>query len=275
MWVSFFESEVMQSALFPALLTAAVASTVSVMIVAHRLAFLTVGVSHASMAGLGLALLLSWPLLPTATVFAILVALLLAPIRQGIHEDAGTGLLFAGSMALGILLISLADSQSVDVFGLMFGDILTVSEQDTDWFIINSICIFVIFIVAARTWWSLAFDATTLVAGGVSATPWRLLLHATVGMTVMLCIKLAGIILTTGLLVLPASCAWFWGRRLLSLWALSLTFALTGVMGGLMISYHYDWPSGACVVLGLCILFIISWGSSWLRNRKLRPRKHL
>ncbi|HKI59984.1 MAG TPA: metal ABC transporter permease, partial [Mariprofundaceae bacterium] len=81
----FLASQVMQESLAPALLIAVVASSMSVMVMAHRLSFLTVGVSHASLAGLGLAVTLSLPLLPTATVFALLVTFLLAsmPKRQG------------------------------------------------------------------------------------------------------------------------------------------------------------------------------------------------
>jgi len=126
---AFFNSPVMAGALFPALLIAVVTSSMSMFVLAHRLSFLTVGVSHASLAGLGIAVTLSLPLLPTAAVTAVAVALLLAikPSRQGINEDAGTGVLFAGSMALGVMLISNANSYEVDLFGLLFGNILSLS----------------------------------------------------------------------------------------------------------------------------------------------------
>ncbi|MDQ6981846.1 MAG: metal ABC transporter permease [Mariprofundus sp.] len=261
----FLASPVMREALLPAVLIAIVTASMSVMVMAHRLSFLTVGVSHASLAGLGLAVTLSLPLLPTATVFAVFIALLLAlmPRKKGISDDAGTGMLFAGSMALGVLLISTANSAEVDLFGLLFGNILTISPVDLKWLYLMSGLIPALFFLAARAWWSIAFDAVTADASGLPVSTLRLLLYGLVGLTVILCVKLAGIVLTAGLMILPAACAWFWGRSLFSLWLLSVLFSLLGTVTGLIWSYTYEWPSGATVVLALCALFVISWGLNW------------
>ena len=154
----FLTSEVMRSALFPATLIAIVASSMSVMILAHRLAFLTVGVSHATLAGLGLAVVLALPLLPIAAATAVIVALMLAftPRHRGLSDDAGTGVLFAGAMALGIVLLSTTSKNEVDMFGLLFGNILKVSESDQYWLIWGSSIVMTSLIWAARPWWSIA-----------------------------------------------------------------------------------------------------------------------
>jgi len=265
---AFFTSPVMQGALWPALMIAVVTSSMSMMVLAHRLSFLTVGVSHASLAGLGLAVTFSLPLLPTATVTAVVIALLLAlmPSRQGINEDAGTGVLFAGSMALGVVLISSANSYEVDLFGLLFGNILTVSDQDSVWIRWGSGFVLLSMMIWAKSWWSMAFDKVTAKASGIATSRLRLILYGMVGITVVMCVKLAGIVLTTGLLVLPASCAWFWGRSMLSIWLLSLSFSLLGTLAGLMWSYQYDLPSGAAIIGMLCLLFVCSWFVSWLKQ---------
>jgi len=265
----FWASPVMREALIPALLIAVVTASMSVMVMAHRLSFLTVGVSHASLAGLGFAVTLALPLLPTATVFAVLIALLLAlmPKKKGISEDASTGMLFAGSMALGIVLISNAASPQVDLFGLLFGNILTISGTELNWLYLLSGLILLSLLLAARAWWSIAFDAVTADASGLPVSSLKLLLYGMVGLTVILCVKLAGIVLTAGLMILPAACAWIWGRSLLGLWSLSVIFSLTGTVVGLIWSYAYEWPSGATVVLALCLFFVISWCSSWLKSK--------
>ncbi|OIO74249.1 MAG: zinc ABC transporter permease [Zetaproteobacteria bacterium CG1_02_53_45] len=264
----FLTSPVMQASLLPALLIAVVTASMSVMVMAHRLSFLTVGVSHASLAGLGIAVSLSLPLLPVATVFAVAIALLLAlmPKRQGISEDAGTGILFAGSMALGIVLISTATTTRVDLFGLLFGNILTVSGEEKIWLYFLGSLILVAMLLASRAWWSIAFDAVTAEASGLPVGFLRMLLYGLVGLTVILCVKLAGIVLTAGLLVLPAACAWLWGRSLAGLWLLSVLFSITGTLAGLIWSYAYEWPSGASVVLALCVIFTISWAFNWGRT---------
>ncbi len=265
----FWASPVMREALTPALLIALVTASMSVMVMAHRLSFLTVGVSHASLAGLGFAVTLALPLLPTATLFAVFIALLLAlmPKKKGISEDAGTGMLFAGSMALGIVLISNAASAQVDLFGLLFGNILTISAAELNWLYLLSGLILLSLLLAARAWWSIAFDAITADASGLPVSSLKLLLYGMVGLTVILCVKLAGIVLTAGLMILPAACAWIWGRSLLGLWLLSVIFSLTGTVVGLIWSYAYEWPSGATVVLALCLFFIVSWCGSWLKTK--------
>jgi len=265
----FWASPVMREALTPALLIALVTASMSVMVMAHRLSFLTVGVSHASLAGLGFAVTLALPLLPTATLFAVFIALLLAlmPKKKGISEDAGTGMLFAGSMALGIVLISNAASPQVDLFGLLFGNILTISGAELNWLYLLSGLILLSLLLAARAWWSIAFDAVTAEASGLPVSSLKLLLYGMVGLTVILCVKLAGIVLTAGLMILPAACAWIWGRSLLGLWLLSVIFSLTGTLVGLIWSYAYEWPSGATVVLALCLFFIVSWCGSWLKSK--------
>jgi len=265
----FWASPVMREALMPALLIALVTASMSVMVMAHRLSFLTVGVSHASLAGLGIAVTLALPLLPTATVFAVLIALLLAlmPHKKGISEDAGTGMLFAGSMALGIVLISNAGSTQVDLFGLLFGNILTISPLDLHWLYALSGLILFALALAGRAWWSIAFDAVTANASGLPVSSLRLLLYGMVGLTVILCVKLAGIVLTAGLMILPAACAWLWGRSLFSLWVLSIGFSLSGTLLGLIWSYAYEWPGGATVVLALCIFFLISWSLNWIKHQ--------
>lgn len=263
----FLKSPVMAASLVPALLIAVVTASMSVMVMAHRLSFLTVGVSHASLAGLGIAVSLSLPLLPVATIFSVAIALLLAvmPKRQGISEDAGTGILFAGSMALGIVLISTATTTRVDLFGLLFGNILTVTADEKLWLYLLASLILVAMLLASRAWWSIAFDAVTAEASGLPVNALRLLLYGLVGLTVILCVKLAGIVLTAGLLVLPAACAWLWGRSLAHLWMLSVAYSVTGTLAGLIWSYAYEWPSGASVVLALCCLFVISWATHSIR----------
>lgn len=271
--IDFLASEVMRAALLPALTIAVAAGTVSVMVVAHRLAFLCVGVSHASLAGLGLAVFIGAPLLPMALLTALGVAVLLnlMPKRAGIGTDTGTGILFAAAMALGVILISHADSGGVDLLSLLFGNILTVPSHERIWLLATFVLTLTAFTVAARPWWSLAMDPVCAEAEGVPAAPYQLALYILVAITVIMGVKLSGIVLASGLMVLPASIAWFWGRGLMQLWIASVLFAIVGTWAGMWASYAWDWPTGATVVLALSTLFFLSWGISWIVRRGPKP----
>jgi zinc transport system permease protein len=274
----FLASEVMRSALLPSLLIAITTASISVMILAHRLSFLVVGVSHASLAGLGLAVVLALPLLPTVTLTALAVGWLLIPSTTGnlrLNNDAGTGVLFAGAMALGIVLLSTTNRYQVDLFGWLFGNILTISHSDVVWLYVAAAIVLGSLLLAARAWWAIAFDAAAAAASGISVSGYRFVLHGVVALAVILCVKLSGIVLTTGLMVLPAACAWFWGRSLGSLWAISLGISLCGTLVGLLVSYAYNWPSGATVVLALCILFVLSATGAWLKQSGMQRRQRV
>jgi len=173
-------------------------------------------------------------------------------------------------MALGIILMSHASRNEVDLFGLLFGNILTVSDAEWRWLLLIGSMIMLAFAWMARAWWSIAFDATTALASGLPVGVLNLCLYGTVGLAVVMCVKLAGIVLTTGLMVLPATCAWFWGRSLISLWIMSMLIGVIATVLGLFVSYTYDWPSGATIVLTLCIIFIISWGATWKKQQHRR-----
>ncbi|MDX8376960.1 MAG: metal ABC transporter permease [Mariprofundales bacterium] len=267
----FFFSDFMLPALLPALGIAIVAALMSVLILAHRLSFLVVGVSHASLAGMGLAVHLALPLLPLASACAVLVALLLAsmPRNSGIEEDSGTGILFAISMAIGALLIATAPRGQTDLYGLMFGDVLTISADDIRWLWLAIPIVLASLVFAARPWWHMAYDMDSVAASGTRIQFYRLLLHGIIGITVILCVKLAGIILTTGLLVLPAACAWLYAKGLWALWGVSVTTAILSVPMGMQLSYSLDWPTGPCIVLILGAIFLLTWLITWIMQWRI------
>jgi len=143
-----------------------------------------------------------------------------------------------------------------------------VADHDLVWMRLLVPLTMVVVLLMAKAWWSIAFDATTAAANGLPVRRYRLFLYATTGVTVILCVKLAGVVLTTGLMVLPAAIAWFWGRSLLSLWLISVVAGVMAVFFGLMLSYMLDWPAGASIIVLLCLFFCMSWGCQWWEGAK-------
>jgi len=262
----FWGDPVIADALPAALGIAAAAAAISVLVRAHRLGFLVVGVAHASLAGAGLAALLRWPLLPAAGFVAVGLAVAFAFLpRARIDEDATAGLIFAGGMALGLVLIAAADAQAT-LFGLLFGDVLAIdpAERRLLWFGLGIVAIG--FALGARAWWMLAADAEAAEAEGHPVRHWRAALHALVGLCVMLGVKLTGIVLTAGLLMLPAAIAWPWVRGLASAFLGAVLASLLGTIAGLWLSWRFDAPAGAAIVLALMLLWGLSLAASVLRR---------
>ncbi len=242
----------------PALVLVALAASVaSVVIHAHRLAFLTVGVAHASLAGAGLAALLGVSLLGGAFVVAIALALAFAALGRGTTPDATSGILFAVGMAAGVVMLHLAHTQSA-FFGLLFGDILAVAPGERLALQLGAIAMLGLFAAFGRLWWAMAADPVAAEGEGMPVGAGKALAYAYAAAAAMLCVKAAGIALGIGLLTLPAAIAWPWARGLCSAAAIASLSGTIGAVLGLFASWWWDWPTGPAIVLALFALFLLS-----------------
>ena len=222
-----------------------------------RLAFLSIAVSHAVLAGLAIGVFLGVEPTISALVFSLLVGWLIAFLRRktGLTEDASIGIVLALAMAVGIILIYLSGYQG-NLLAYLFGSITTISPTD--------VAILILFLLAGGLFFKfnfekilyLCFDEESAYASGINTD---FLYYTLVGMLsfiVTFATKLAGVILTHALLILPTAVAyqlvWHYGELLL----LSGGVALTSTFGGLILAYYTDMPAGPSIILVGGILFI-------------------
>lgn len=256
--MSFWTDPIVREALVAGLWIAAASALLSVMTLAHRLSFLSVSASHASLAGAGLAALFALPLLPTAALVAVGLAALLALVpRAQLSEDAAASALFAGGMALGAVLLAKANSQGA-FFALLFGDILGLAPAEQRILALGAFGIAFGYVLLARAWWRLAAEPRVAEAAGEPVGVLRLLLHVWIGAGVVLAVKAVGVVLAAALLALPAACAWPWARGLGTLTFGSLLAACTALVLGLGCSWFWDWPAGPAIALTLIALWLAS-----------------
>lgn len=255
----------------------------SVPVVLRRLAFIGHGVAHAAFGGVGLAAVLGFTGASVASaggaflivgVFCVLasvgVAVLSTPRATGVdrpgerpegREDTVIGLILVGSMALGALLLHLhtrrgGDSGGVNFESSLFGSIVMVRPFDAlaAW----AVAILVVGVLVAMrrvlVFW--AFDEPAAQAFGVRTDRVRLVLMALLGVAVVATMKLAGVLLTTALLVLPGAAGLAVSRRLVTVVWVSVAVALAGMLGGLVLCFETDWPPGPSVVVVLLGLVI-------------------
>ena len=202
----------MQNALAAGLLASVICGVVGVLVVVNRLVFLAGGVAHAAYGGVGLAFFLGLPVLPVTTGFAVLAALAMAAVslRMGDRSDTLVGVLWAGGMALGVLLMDATPGYNVDLMSYLFGSILAVSGSDL--WVMAGLSALVLAAVLAfyRGFWVTALDPEFARARGVPAALLHCLLLCLVALTVVLIIRVVGLILVIALLTIPPYIA---GRR--------------------------------------------------------------
>lgn len=255
-----FHYSFMLRALGAAILVGGLCSTIGVYIVLKRLSFIGAGISHSAFGGVSLGFLLGLNPVAIALPFAVAVAMTIRVVsRKGrVSEDVAIGILFATAMALGVIFIALAPADNVDLFGYLFGSILAVSASDL-WLIgILSFAVIGTVILFFKELFFLSFDEELAKVSGLPVEKLYYLLLCLIAVSVVISIKLVGIVLVSALLVVPAATAFQLTRSFKPMMLLSALLGMVSGVVGLIFSYEFDLPSGATIVLTATAIFILS-----------------
>jgi ABC-type Mn2+/Zn2+ transport system permease subunit len=266
----------MQRALFAGALIGALCAMIGVYVVLKGLSFIGAGIAHASFGGVALGFMLGLNPVVTAVVFCLLTAWSIGLVVQTtqVKEDTAVGIFFASTMAFGILLIGLMQGYNIDLFGYLFGSILAVGVQDL--WITLGLGIFILTIVGLfyKELLFVTFDAEMAEVTGLPAGKIYFLLITLIALTVVLSIKVVGIVLVSALLITPAAAAYQLTQEFRRMMALSILIGVGSAVGGLLLSYRLDTASGATIVLLATLFFFISVLISPRRWRRVAHQKH-
>ena len=252
--------EFIRNALFAAVLVSIACGIVGAFIVIKKIVFISGGITHAAFGGIGLGYLLGVNPVLTAIPFSLLSALGIGIIgkKTKISEDAAIGIVWAVGMALGILFISLAPGYAPDLFSYLFGSILTVPFTDIIVMIVLDIIIIVTVLFLYKEFQAVSFDEEFSEITGVPTETLYLLLLCLVALSIVVLIRVVGIILIIALLTIPTTIAKQFTNKLKRLIIYSILNAIILTVVGFWLSYLFDLPSGATIVLVLAAAFLIS-----------------
>jgi zinc transport system permease protein len=255
-----FQLGFMQRALVAGIMIACLCGLFSVFVVLKRLSFIGVGISHSAFGGVALGFLLGIDPTITAILFSGTIALLIGFInRQGrLHEDTAIGIFFALTMAMGVVFIGLSGRYNVDLFGYLFGNILAIARSDLFLILIMTPLVFALVLSLFKELLFLSFDEEVAQVSGVAVSPVYYSFLLAMAVTIVIAIKLIGIILVAALLVLPAATARQFTSNYRGLLLGSVVIGMVSAVAGLILSYHLDLASGATIVLFSGALFFIS-----------------
>ena len=265
----------MVRALLAALFLGPLCGFIGVFVTARRMSFFSDTVAHAALAGvaLGFWLGLADPTVPMV-LFSLLIAGLILWLRErtDLLNDTIMALLLSGSVALGMVILSLLKGFRGDLDRYLFGDILSVGWADVGLALAALVVVGSVLLLRLN---ALALMTAHADLAHVSGVPVRGLNYAFVALltlTVALSIRLLGIILVTSLVVIPPAAARNLARSLRQQILLSLALGVVGAGGGVALSYPLNLPSGPCITLTLAALFIVSLvGSRARRPARIAP----
>ncbi len=240
-------------------------------VVVRRIAFLAGGIAHAVLGGMGVALYFGASPLAGALVAAVAAALIigLVSLRAREHEDTLIGAIWAVGMALGVLFISRTPGYNSELMSYLFGNILMVTAGDLTLMAILDVFLLLTVGLFFRQLQAVTFDEEFSRLRGLPADLLYLFLLVLAALTVVLLIRVVGLILVIALLTLPAAVAGQWTRSLGRMMALASLLGALFTTGGLALSYGPDLPAGATIILLAGAVFI---ASTLIRSRRLRGR---
>ncbi|MGZ3506133.1 MAG: metal ABC transporter permease [Vulcanimicrobiaceae bacterium] len=262
-----FQYDFMQRSFVAALLVGVLCSTMGTYVILRKLSFIGDGIAHASFAGIVIAYLRGIDYYVGAAVVAVITALGIGVVhRKGkISLDTTIGVLFTGAFALGIFLMSRQRNYAIDLQSFLFGDILTVGQQDVYMIVALGILVALAVIVLYRPLLYTSFDPIVAQASGINAPAIEYVLLVMLALTIVISLQAVGIVLVAALLVTPAAAAYQLTTRFARMMALSALFGAICAVGGLYLSYYLRSSSGATIVLFATVLFFLSIGAKQVR----------
>ncbi len=240
---------------------AVAAPLIGTFLVVKRFSLFSDSLSHVALAGVAIGLLAGiYPVL-TAVIACIVAAVMIEWLRTSgkIYADAALSLFLSGSLAIALVLISLAHGFNVNLFSYLFGSVTAVETEDL--VLIWCLTALVILLVGGfyKKLLYVAFDEEAAKVSGLPVRKFNLLLMILAAVMVSLSMRIVGILMVGALMVIPVLSALQIAKSFKHTLLYSLGFSLSAVFGGLFLSYYLDIVAGGAIVLLALILFIVTF----------------
>ncbi len=265
-----FQYTFFQNALTGSLLTAIVCGIVGTYIVSRRLVFISGGITHASFGGLGLGFYLGMNPILMAMVFSILSAFGVEWVSktQNVREDSAIAGVWSLGMALGVIFIFLTPGYAPNLSAYLFGNILTISMTDIILITILAVMLVIVFLLFFHEIMYVAFDNDFAITQRLPVKAIEYTMMFFIAVTIVLSIRLVGIMLLMSLLTLPQITVNLITSDFKKIIWGSILVGFTGCVAGLILSYFLNVPSGAFIILVLVVLFLITKGILFFLHRQ-------
>jgi len=265
----FFNYGFFQRALAAGLFVAVACAVLGLFLVLRRDAMIGHGLAHVTFGGVALGLFLNILPLAAALVIAVIASLAIMRLREkaGLHGDTAIGIFSSVGMALGIVLATLAGRFNADLLSYLFGDILAIDGLEVGLSTALAVVVIAAVLGNYRSLMYLTFDPEAAKASGVRTARLDILLAVLTSITVVMGMKVVGILLVAALLVIPAAAGLLLAANFRQALSLSSFVACLSVVLGLVAAFYLDLPASATVVITSFLLF----GGAYLLRRKRLP----
>ncbi len=255
-----FSYPFMQQALVAVLLAGLNCALIGTYVVLRRMSFLGGALGHTILPGVAFAFLKGFNLFLGALGASLLTALGVAALssQKRVREDTAIGVVLAGMFALGVLLMSMADS-SRDFSAIVFGSVLGVTASDLILVASVTAILLITLVLYHKELELSSLDPEYARVIGINPNRMRLLVLVLASLAVVSAVQVIGALLTIALLITPAACGALMMKSVFKIMIHGSIVAMISGYAGLTLSYYYDVSSGACIVLVATGIFLITW----------------
>ncbi len=248
----------MRNAILAGVIVSVACGIIGTLVVLNRIVFLSGGIAHAAYGGIGMSFFLNIDPLIGAVSFSVLASLVMGLVQRKTRQRADTliGVMWAVGMALGIIFVNLTPGYKADLMSYLFGSILAVSSTDL-WMMLGiTIMIIILASVFYKLLLAISFDETFARVRNIPVDIIYLVMITMIGLTVVMAMRMVGLIMIIALLTIPAAMASLFMRSMWKIMLAAVGFSLLFTMVGLLLSYTLNLTSGAAIILVAGIAYL-------------------
>jgi len=250
----------MQRALLAGLMIGVIAPSIGVFLVLRRLSLIADTLSHVALAGVAVALLARWHPAAGAFLAVLIGAVGIERMRVSgrLFGDAALAIFLSGGMAFAVVLIGLSGGFRMDLFAYLFGAITAVQPRDL-WVILGlGLGVMAAVVMFYKELFAITFDEEAARVQGVPVNALNLLVTVLVAVTVVVAMRVVGVLLTSALIVIPAVTALRLAGSFRATLALAVASSLISVVAGMTAAFYLNLAAGGAIVLTAIVLFAAS-----------------
>ncbi len=264
-----FQYEFFQNAIWASILVSLLSGIIGTYIVTKRIVFISGGITHASFGGIGIGFFLGINPLLGAVIFAVLSALGIEylSIHKKMRYDTLIGIFWSLGMSLGIVFMSLTPGYVPNLMSYLFGNILTISSDEIMVMLILTLIVGLFSLYFFKPILFIAYNEDFAATRIKYVNFFKYIMIVLTALVMVLSIRVIGVILVISLLTLPQTTANIITKKYASILLLSVIIAFAGMFFGLILSYFYEIPSGATIIVVLFIIFILIKSFDYLLSK--------
>lgn len=244
------------------LIMVSIAAPMGCLMVWQRLAFLSDTLGHAAVLGVGLGLMLQ--LLPIVGVLAVALVIVFSLSRVSNFNTALSETTLAiishTGLAGGIILLGVLPAQTVNLEGILFGDLLATSRADLLGLLATTLVLMALLLRNWRAFVAVSVSREIAQAEGVPVRKMQALMYTMIALLVAVMMKVMGVLLIAAMLVIPTTSARLFSRSPEQMVGVSALYGLGALAGGIASSYYFDWQTGPAIVVSATALLLLTLG---------------